>query len=699
MIAAAVFAVSGFAAMADEGMWMINGIDKALEKKMQERGLKLSAGEIYDADAPGATVSDAVISLGFYCTGSMISDEGLLITNHHCAYADIYALSDQEHNYLEDGYWAMDRSKEIPIPGKQVFFLKKVLDVTDEVEKVREEAKAEGKPAGMRRISWIMENRYKEETGLEASLNSMWGGQKYYMALYQVYTDLRLVAAPPVSIAAFGGDVDNWEWPQHKGDFTIYRLYSAPDGSPAEYSKDNVPYKPENHLKISIKGYQPGDFTMVIGYPGKTNRYSSGSETRFIETVDLPISTKLRGHQAEIIKGWMNKDPEIRLKYSENFFNLSNVSEDQLGELQCLKRFKVLEEKEARDKELQEWIDASPDRKAKWGTLLADMEKEHASIDSTEKDKAIFRETLFRGTFISRTLMRLRNNHGPQQASRKIIMDCLSETDPRVEKDLVGYAVEEFYKGVDSVFMGPYQKELLKRYGNDYKAITDEIWDNSFVSSKEKMLAYKGKEQLDDDPLCKWLWDTPIQSFNNHEGELGHHNHLIMLQRDYKAALYQMYLDKGIEQYPDANSTMRISYGTVGTLEPRDGIVYSWRSTTAGILEKYDPDDHDFTLTGVQKKLLETGDWGRYADASDGLMHVDFLTDNDITGGNSGSPVLNADGELIGLAFDGNKESLASDLSYTVDYNKCVNADIRYVLWLLQNYGMSYLLDELTIAE
>ena len=241
-------------AFADEGMWLIQDINAALEKKMQERGLKLSAGEIYNADAPGAAVSDAIVSLGFYCTGSIISDQGLLITNHHCAYSDVFALSTPEHNYLEEGYWAVRSDQELPIPDKQVFFLKRVLDITGEVKNLRDDLAKKGLPCGMRRVSHILESKYKEDTGKEAYLNSMWAGEKYYMALYDVYEDLRLVAAPPVSVAAFGGDTDNWEWPQHKCDFAMYRVYMSPDGKPAKYSSDNVPLKPLRKLDISLDG-------------------------------------------------------------------------------------------------------------------------------------------------------------------------------------------------------------------------------------------------------------------------------------------------------------------------------------------------------------------------------------------------------------------------------------------------------------
>ena len=309
------------AASADEGMWMIHALNQALEKKMQERGLQLSAGEIYNADAPGATVSDAVVSLGFYCTASVISDEGLLITNHHCAYSDLFDLSTPEKNYLEDGYWAFFRQDEIPLQGKEVYFLKRVLDVTDEVAAVADSLTARGERFGSRKLTSILERRYAARTGLEVSLNSMWAGEKYYLALYSTYKDIRLVGAPPVSIAAFGGDEDNWEWPQHKGDFALYRIYDH--GEPL-----HSPW----HLRISRAGYREGDYAMVIGYPGRTDRYSSSYKVDYQTRVERPVTNRLRGNQMEIVRKWMDADPAVRAKYSDWFFSLSNVQEMQEGE-------------------------------------------------------------------------------------------------------------------------------------------------------------------------------------------------------------------------------------------------------------------------------------------------------------------------------------------------------------------------------
>lgn len=699
-------------AFADEGMWLIQDINAALEKKMQERGLKLSAGEIYNADAPGAAVSDAIVSLGFYCTGSIISDQGLLITNHHCAYSDVFALSTPEHNYLEEGCWAVRSDQELPIPDKQVFFLKRVLDVTAEVQNLRKELSEKGLPCGMRRVSHILESKYKKDTGKEAYLNSMWAGEKYYMALYDVYEDLRLVAAPPVSVAAFGGDTDNWEWPQHKCDFAMYRVYMSPDGKPAKYSSDNVPLKPLRKLDISLDGYKPGDYTMVIGYPGRTNRYASSLETDYQERITLPIANELRRNQMEIMRRWMDADPAVWLKYSDTFFGLSNVGEMQEGEAACLKRFGVKAIKESEEKDLQAWIEADSERKARWGSLMSDLKKMYDETEAVERNKAYFRETFFRGTIIGRTIMRMNSARGKFKPMKKSLMRGMAETDPRVERDLLEYSVSQYFTNIDTSLFGPYQRELSAKFGTDFKAMTDYIWEGTMVASREKAEAFNDPAQFKDDRLKKLLLDVSILDFNKTDDDMNLRNRILALNKEYTQALYEMRNDKGIAQYPDANSTMRITYGTVGPIEPHDGVWCSWQTSTNGIIEKYDAENRDFKPSDAFMSMLESRDWGRWAvnmpssgkkaapapvgSAPAGTMPADFLTDNDITGGNSGSPVLNAEGKVIGLAFDGNKESLASDLYAVPGYNKCVCVDIRYILWTLDKYaGMSRIIEEL----
>ena len=690
--------------MADEGMWMINSINRALELKMQERGLLLTANQIYDADAPGTALADAVVSLDFGCTGSIISDRGLVITNHHCAYSDVHAMSTPEHNYLEDGFWAFTDADEVPIKGKKIQFLKRVVDVTDEALATMKEKGIVNRAMGLRKLSFLMEKKYSEETGLQASLSSMWGGSKYYMALYEEYSDIRLVAAPPVSIAAFGGDVDNWEWPQHKCDFAMYRIYTAPDGKPATYSPENVPLKPSRKLNISRSGISEGDFTMVIGFPGRTARYSSAAKTRFQVDEALPITNEIRGRQMEIISKWMNADPGVRLKYSNRFFSLSNVQELQSGEVQCCNRFKVVDAKLEQEKQLRRWIRSEKSRKDTLGTLLDDLETTYRAIVPAERSLTYYRETIVRGIRPRLLAVRVANLGSSRDKERnrpeailkekKSIAEIVEESDPRVEKELWRYGAEVFLENVDPAFWGPMQKAVKEKYGTDYDALCDNLWNGSWLCDNDFMGKFLSTADLPtarmkEDTLFLFLTENKMQTFNEAVSKADRGKNVSALGRDYVRALYAMRKDLGEPQYPDANSTMRITYGTIGGYEPRDGILCAWRSLPRGLLEKHDPKNYDFCLKDSWKTLLEK---------EKPSMAVDFISDNDITGGNSGSPVLNARGELIGLAFDGNKESLASDVYYTPGYNKCVCVDIRFVFWTLGKYaGMDRIIKEVGV--
>ncbi len=691
---------------ADEGMWLVNLIDEALQKKMQERGLALSAREIYNADAPGTGLTDAVVSLQFSCTGSMISDKGLLITNHHCAYSDICNLSSPDHNYLEEGFWAMTDAEEIPIHGKSVLFLKRVLDVTDEVDKLKDSLTANGIPFGGRKLAAILEKKYDGQDGLTASLSSMWAGSKYYMALYKVYNDVRLVAAPPSSIAAYGGDKDNWQWPQHKCDFAMYRVYTAPDGSPAEYSEGNIPLHPDKTLKISLDGYRKGDFTMVIGYPGSTDRYSSSAKIEYQQNVMLPISNEVRSERMKIINRWMNADPEVRLKYSDYYFSLGNVLEYNEGKAQCFKRFSVAERKRETEEDLQKWLDSPEQKGVEQSDLISDLRSHYDIYSRLEPHSLWFRETCIIGTRVATMAMRLRGTKFKPEAER--FAKYYADLDMRVERDLFRYCVEAYYENADPEHFGPFQKAVLEEFTNedgivDFDALATRLWDKSYLTAPERFLKMAEEcaeqEAYETDSLYMFFTDVTWGDLNREVTEAMGETSLTQLETQYKLALHQMRESRGEPQYPDANSTMRLTYGQVSDLEPRDGVLHSWHSTTRGVLEKFDPDDYEFNMDEKMRNLIMQGDFGIWWDASkEGFeeMFVNFLTDNDITGGNSGSPVLNSRGEMIGLAFDGNPESLASDAYYTPNYNKCVCVDIRYILFTLDRYaGMSRIIEEL----
>jgi len=648
----AVFLLGGaFGASADEGMWMIQTIDRVLEKKMKAGGLKLGGRMIYDEEKE--SLSDAVVALSFSCTGSMISPDGLMITNHHCAYSDIHALSTPEHNYLEDGFWARDRGEELPVKGQAVYFLKKIFDVTGEVRALRDSLDVETHPMAMRRVYRLIEEKYARHYEGQGELicSSFYNGNLYYMALYQVYSDVRLVAAPPVCIASFGGDVDNWEWPQHKGDFAIYRIYTAPDGTPAPYSPDNVPLHPVKRLKISTGGLREGDFTMVIGYPGRTNRYASSCAVDEIVRIQNPVQARFRKEQMQILDKWMRTDPELRLKYADRYFSLSNVQEIREGEIYCYKRFGVVAAKQAEEQALSEWLGS--------GDFVDSLSRKYEDVADINQQIVYFQETLVRGTNLHRYANAL-SRGDTAMADRE-----LQKLDLRVERDLLRYSLARFYDFVRREYWGDYLTEAHMRHGGDIDAILDEVFDGHVHDA---------------------LTSCRILRFNQERERIEAGSSKSSLERRYKDAVYRMKCAKRQAMYPDANSTMRLSYGKVCPLSPRDAVSLGPQTRTAGILEKYDPDDYAFSLKPEVRALLQK--------APD--IPVNFLTDNDITGGNSGSPVLNARGELVGLAFDGNKESLAGDTYYVPAMNRCICVDIRYVLWILREYAHAdALLDEM----
>lgn len=697
---------------ADEGMWLVHLIDKALASKMQEKGLKLDPKVIYDENE--LSYSDAIVSLAFGCSGSMISRDGLMITNHHCAYSDIHALSTPEQNYLEDGFWAMERSQEKPVQGGGIYFLKKVIDVTEEVEELRRSTGAAGKMMGMRKVYHKIESKYQKiyEGQGEVSCASMWSGQKYYMALYEVYKDVRLVAAPPLCIASYGAEVDNWQWPQHKGDFAIYRIYTAPDGSPAEYSPENVPLRPKKVLKVSTKGVSTGDFTMIMGYPGRTNRYASSYEVSSIENISNPIEASMKMEQMKIIDSWMNKDPKIRLKYADYYFGLSNVQGIRMGEIYCYDRFKVVDQKRAAERKMMEWVNKDPDRTAKWGSVMTDLEQKYADVADISRQTAYYRESLVRGTRMQQLLnhtLRTAEEEGKQGDKVILIEDSqynslldrnLATLDLRVERDLWEYALREFFSKVDTSFWGEFLSDLYSRFQGDVDGVNSYIWENTIFRSEEALRSFVSEPhsvaEYNSDPLLRVKSSSKMAEFNHRKQKIEGRAPLSSLGKKYKDLLYCMNQDMGIPQYPDANSTMRLTYGTVGPLYPQDGVIRLDKSSPRGILEKYNPDEYIFSLKPEILKLYQEADWGRWADPLTGTLTVNFLTDNDITGGNSGSAVLNAFGELVGLAFDGNWESLASTTHYVEGMNKCVCVDIRYVLWILDKYaGMTNLVNEI----
>lgn len=701
-------------AKADEGMWLINLLDKNLAVKMKKAGLKIDPKIIYDQN--NTSLSDAIVALDFGCTGSMISEEGLLITNHHCAYGDIHSQSTPEKNYLEDGFWAMNRDQEIPIKGKSVFFLRKVIDGTNEVREVQDSLESLGQRAGFRKVSYIIEKKHSKESGMEVMAMSMWKGTKYYIFYYEVYTDIRLVGAPPVSIAAYGGDTDNWEWPQHKGDFALYRVYGNKDGKPAKYSANNTPITPKKVLNISTKGVKEGDFTMIMGFPGRTNRYRSSFGVNEIEKVTNPVSVKVRGGKLRIMNSFMEQDPKTRLIYADHYFGISNVQELQAGEVLNFRRFGVANIKAQEEKELQQWIESNPERKAKYSNLIKDLRDTYNAIAEITTQKKYYQETMVAGQgfiFIANRVNSLktasdRDNIDTLIPGSRLHRSFIRQVEKgysnlvmEVEKELMRYQVREFLANVKSEFWGEYITWLNTEFKGDANKITDYIFNNSILLNPDKFREVTSKPQpisfYIQDPVHQLASSTKITDFREEENKAIRGKNTYTMENLYTKLLYQMREEKGEIQYPDANSTMRLTYGTVGPINPSDGVYYSAHSTAQGFLDKYNPNSYEFNIKPEVLSLIKSKDWGRWG--TKGTMYVNFLSNNDITGGNSGSPVLNAHGNLIGLAFDGNKESLAGDAYFHPEMNKCVNVDIRYVLWIIEKYAKAtHLLDEMNLT-
>ncbi len=679
--------------VADEGMWLIHELSRGLQKKMRAGGLKINAKLIYSETE--SSLKDAVVALDFGCTGSMISDQGLLITNHHCAYDDIYQLSTPDNNYLENGYWAVAPSLEIPIKGKSVYFLRKVIDCTEEINQIRDSLNSINQPSGMRRIYSIIERRHSERSGYEASCASMWNGTRHHMYYYDRYTDIRFVGAPPVQVASFGGDADNWEWPQHKNDFALYRVYGDANGRPADYSEANRPIVPKRFLRIAKKPIRENDYAMIIGFPGRTDRYSSSFKADFVERVVSPISADGMKAKMEIIRKWMNKDPLIRLKYSNIFFGLSNVQEMREGEVICMRRFDVVEKKQAEERRLFGADDP----------FLQKMQVAYSGAEEIERYINYYRQSLVSGKgfiAIGHRINPLRNRNIDSEAFSQFVarVEALyEEYDVRVERDLMEYQLGLFFENVPEKYWGSYIRELCERHGNNYLSMVDEVFGQSIMLHPEKFKEHTRDEshleEFFNDPAVKLASDVKIMNFRQDQNiNLEETGQLYTLDAEYGRRLYQKRWEADELQYPDANFTMRLTYGKVTGINPSDGIYCAAQSTAQGILDKYDPGNYDFSFDESALQLIKERDWGNYGDK--GQLYVNFLTDNDITGGNSGSPVLNAWGELIGLAFDGNKESLASSYYFQDGMSKCVSVDIRYVLWYLDKIAnVHYLLDEI----
>lgn len=707
-------------AMADEGMWLVNLFESSIYPQMKKKGLKLKPGEIYNER--GTALSGAIVAVDYGMgTGSVISDRGLVITNHHVAYGDIHDLSTPENNYLENGFWAATEQDELPVKGKTVMFLRRIADVTDEAMEMRDSMIREGKFGvfGTRKIYGAIEKKYGKDTPYEVSCASMWRGEKYLLFYYEVYKDVRLVGAPPEKIGAFGGNQDNWGWPQHKGDFALYRVYGDKDGKPAPYSKDNVPIKPAKVLDISTGGVHEGDYTMVLGFPGRTNRYMSSFAVAEKQQVVNPVVIRARHERMEIIKKHMEADPKVRLLYSDKYFNLSNYADYATWENICLRRYDVAGIREAEETELQRWIAETPERQTEYGRVLADLKKGYAARAEAVRRKNYFQEAwispsdaLMTGFRVASMVNRMRKEKiDSVRVTDKAFAYALNLTkkmyaayDPATDQEIFAAMLKLFTDNVPPQMWGDYLQQVYTRYDGNAEAIADYAFRNSACATLEKLCEYfetpRTADQIMQDPLVALAASVSTMTFSDgvRNAEEEAETDVDKTESLYAKALYRMRESKGLPQYPDANSTMRITFGNVESISPYDAVKYDFRTTVDGYLEKNDPKDFEFRVDDKMFSLIRAKDWGRWGEK--GVLYTDFITNNDITGGNSGSPVLNGRGNLVGLAFDGNRESMSGNIYFHPEYARTVCVDIRFVLWIIDRYaGASGLIEEMRLMK
>ncbi|MDD2425678.1 MAG: S46 family peptidase [Bacteroidales bacterium] len=696
-------------AKGDEGMWLLPLIEKLNIKKMSELGFRLTAKDIYNIN--GSSLKDAVVHFGGGCTAEIVSAEGLLLTNHHCGYGAIQKLSTVEHDYLQDGYWAMNRSQELPAPGLNVTFLENITDVTKEVEKALKKADGEKERSeAYKKIETeLCSNATKNNVYLNASLTTMYGGNAYYLIVTKTFSDIRFVGAPPSSIGKFGADTDNWMWPRHTGDFSMFRVYAGKDNNPAPYSPDNQPYKAKKHLTISLRGIEPGDFSMIIGYPGRTSRFMTSREVdQTVRTNSIMIEA--RGLRQEVLMKEMLADPKVRLQYSSKYAGSSNFWKKAMGMNETFKKLKVAERRAQEEEEFAGWINGNKSREERFINALGDLKK---AIEEREENICLYRyltETLGNIEVASVANYYIGIASNLEKGNIETAMNMAKELEGRIDNFFVNYSestdrkvakamIKLFRERVSKDDLPSFYTTIDTRFGGSVDNYVDYLFDKTAFTSKEKISAALNNREisLSEDPALImgrsiFAMIPPLRNDLNSSSRLYEKGN-----KTYIAGLLEMKKDQAI--YPDANSTMRMTYGQVLNYSPKDGVIYEHVTTLNGVMEKEDPSNWEFVVPAKLKDLYNKKDYGQYA-MKNGELPVAFISNNDITGGNSGSPVMNASGELIGIAFDGNWEAMSGDVIFEPNLQRCINVDIRYVLFIMDKFGgAGYLLDEMTIIK
>ena len=701
----AAAAVLSLTAYADEGMWLLPYLQKMNIKDMKAKGCELSAEEIYSLNR--TALKDAVVIFGNGCTGEVVSPEGLVFTNHHCGYASIQELSSVDHDYLKDGFWAMSNAEELPAPGLTVRFIRQIADVTADllgnvpnIASEEERAKIIGE-----NTKALSDKLAAEHPGMQIQIKDFFGGNQYFAFVIEEFTDVRLVGAPPSSIGKFGGETDNWMWPRHTGDFSIFRIYAGKDNKPAAYSPDNVPYKPVKHLKVSLDGYEENDFTMIMGFPGSTERYMTSYEIDQMLDVTNPQRIFIRGERQAILKEDMAASDKVRIQYASKYAGSSNYWKNSIGMSRGIRKLDVKGKKQAQEAEFQKWAEAN--------TL-----PEEGFIDALPLiEEAVGEQTPILATrqYISEAFLSAIEALGPasymvfglndsmtdeQRAAVRERMvnfykDYNMPTDRKVAKRMLRIARENM-RNLPSI----YEEVIDKEFGGDIDAYVDDFYARSAAVDPGKFYALLddySAEAVENDPAVV-LFKSVREKFT--EGEEAFEAARRKFDRGHRlyiAGLMRMQPEKAWAS--DANFTIRLTYGQVLPYDPADGITYDYYTTLKGVIEKENPDNAEFVVPAKLKELYKAGDFGRYANDK-GEMPVAFLANCDITGGNSGSPIMNGRGELIGLAFDGNWEAMSGDVAFEPELQRTISVDVRYVLFIIDKFaGAGWLLDEMEIVQ
>ncbi len=696
-------------AAADEGMWLLPLLQKLNANAMQKDGLALSVEDIYSIN--NSSLKDAIVIFGGGCTGEIISPDGLLLTNHHCGYGAIQQHSTVEHDYLKDGFWAMTREQEIPTPGLSVQFLDRIEDVSDKIlpelatitdEKARaEKANEIGKA--------LVKDLNNPAGGSRATVYSMFNGNAYYLFVYKVYNDVRMVGAPPSSIGKFGADTDNWMWPRHTGDFSMFRVYTDKDGNPAKYAAENIPMKAKKYLNVSIAGINEGDYAMIMGYPGRTERYMTSWEVDQRMNIDNAIRIEVRGIRQEVLLNDMLADPKVKIQYASKYAGSSNYWKNSIGMNRGLKKLNVIAKKQDIEKRFEAF--AAQSNNAEYQSTLKDIQ---SAVETRAKDRV----TLM---YYSEALRVIELSGMAARAEAYLkALQAKEEKAIETEKSKLLKAADAFYKDYSVTTDAKVAKAMLKEftakvektewpavltaadksYKGNFNKYIDEVFAKSSFVSFDKLKAFTDKpdaKKLEKDPAYQIAASLKESMTALNARTEPYDYQLAKGRRIFLAGLMEMDTNKVF--YPDANFSTRLTYGNVLSYSPSDGVLYKYYTTMRGIMEKEDPNNWEFVVPAKLKELYENKDFGDYAMA-DGEMPVCFLSNNDITGGNSGSPVMNAKGELIGSAFDGNWEAMSGDIAFEPELQRTISVDIRYVLFIIDKYaGAKHLIDEMTIVK